>query len=137
MVAEFGIVLVFLLFGAGFILVNLLAGSLLRPSNPTPEKLTTYECGEEPVGGAWVRFNHRYYIVALVFLIFEVEIAAVLPVAVVLRRWAGEPGAAPWVALAEVLLFVGILGLGLVYAWAKGHLEWVRPQPKHGARASA
>ncbi len=134
MIGEFGIVLVFLLFGGAFILVNMVVGSFLRPTNPTPEKLTTYECGEEPTGGAWVRFNNRYYIVALIFLIFEVEIAAVLPVAVVLRRWTQDPMRDPWIALWELLLFVGILGLGLVYAWVKGHLDWVRPTPKYGSK---
>ncbi len=76
------------------------------------------------MGSAWVNFNIRFYVVALIFIIFEVEIAFIFPVATVFRRWV-EGGAGVF-ALAEVLLFIGILFLGLVYAWAKGDLEWVK-----------
>jgi NADH-quinone oxidoreductase subunit A len=76
------------------------------------------------MGSAWVNFNIRFYIVALIFIIFEVEIAFVFPVAVVFRRWL-ESGQGVF-AFIEILLFIGILFLGLVYAWAKGDLEWVK-----------
>ena len=84
---EFANVLVFLGFGA--LLVALMTGLswLLRPHNPEPGKLETYECGEAPVGPAWFNFNPRFYIVALIYIIFDVEIAFIYPVATVFKRW--------------------------------------------------
>jgi len=108
----------------GFVGVNLLIGKLLRPSNPQIRKLSTYECGEPALGSAWVNFNIRFYIVALIFIIFEVEIAFVFPVAAVFRHWI-ENGQGLF-AFVEILVFIGILFLGLIYAWAKGDLEWVK-----------
>jgi NADH-quinone oxidoreductase subunit A len=124
---DFAVVGIFLLFGLIFIGVNLFVGKLLRPSKPSPEKGIAYECGEDPVGTPWIRFNNRFYLVGLVFIIFEVEVAAILPVAVVLKERARQGTGG--VALAELLLFAGILFLGLVYTWVKGNLEWVRPRP--------
>ena len=121
---DFANVLVFLGLGLAFVGVNLLIGRLLRPSNPQVRKLSTYECGEPASGSAWVNFNIRFYIVALIFIIFEVEIAFVFPVATAFRRWI-ESGNGLF-AFVEILVFVGILFLGLVYAWAKGDLEWVK-----------
>ena len=85
MLFDFANVLVFTALGLGFVGVNLLIGKLLRPSNPQTRKLSTYECGEPATGSAWVNFNIRFYLVALVFIIFEVEIAFLFPVAVVFR----------------------------------------------------
>src|SRR5438270_4644128 len=124
MLFDFANVLVFTALGLGFVGVNLLIGKLLRPSNPQARKLSTYECGERAMGSAWVNFNIRFYIVALIFIIFEVEIAFIFPVATVFRRWV-EGGEGVF-ALVEVLLFIGILFLGLVYAWVRGDLEWIR-----------
>ncbi len=124
MLFDFANVLVFTAVGAAFVGVNLLMGRLLRPANPQARKLSTYECGEPASGSAWVNFNMRFYIIALIFIIFEVEIAFVFPVAVAFRRWI-ESGRGLF-AFVEILLFVGILFLGLVYAWAKGDLEWVK-----------
>lgn len=124
MLLDFANVFVFTLAAVGFIGVTLLIGRLLRPSNPQERKLSTYECGEPAAGSAWVNFNIRFYIVALIFIIFEVEIAFVFPVAAVFRRWI-ESGQGLF-AFVEILVFVGILFLGLVYAWAKGDLEWVK-----------
>ena len=104
--------------------LGLLIGRLLRPYNPQAQKLSTYECGEPAMGSAWVNFNIRFYLVALIFIIFEVEIAFLFPVASVFRRWV-EGGVGVF-ALIEILLFVGILFLGLIYAWVKGDLEWVK-----------
>src|SRR5438445_4698816 len=87
MLFDFANVLVFTVLGLGFVGVNLLIGKLLRPSNPQERKLSTYECGEPATGSAWVNFNIRFYLVALIFIIFEVEIAFIFPVAAVFRRW--------------------------------------------------
>jgi NADH-quinone oxidoreductase subunit A len=124
MLFDFANVLVFTVLGLGFVGVNLLIGKLLRPSNPQERKLSTYECGEPASGSAWVNFNIRFYLVALIFIIFEVEIAFIFPVAAVFRRWI-ENGQG-FFAFVEILVFVGILFLGLIYAWAKGDLEWVK-----------
>jgi NADH-quinone oxidoreductase subunit A len=124
MLFDFANVLVFTVLGLAFVGVNLLIGKLLRPSNPQVRKLSTYECGEPSSGSAWVNFNIRFYLVALIFIIFEVEIAFIFPVATVFRRWI-ENGQG-FFAFVEILVFIGILFLGLVYAWAKGDLEWVK-----------
>jgi NADH-quinone oxidoreductase subunit A len=124
MLSDFANVLVFAVVGASFVGVNLLIGRLLRPSNPQTRKLDTYECGEPAVGSAWVNFNIRFYIVALIFIIFEVEIAFIFPVATVFRRWI-EEGQGIF-AFIEAFLFIGILFIGLVYVWRKGDLEWVK-----------
>jgi NADH-quinone oxidoreductase subunit A len=124
MLFDFANVLVFLGLGLAFVGVNLLIGRILRPANPQARKLSTYECGEPATGSAWVNFNVRFYIVALIFIIFEVEIAFVFPVATAFRRWT-ENGQGLF-AFVEILIFVGILFLGLIYAWAKGDLEWVK-----------
>ena len=124
MLFDFANVLVFTALGAAFVGVNLLIGKLLRPNNPQERKLSTYECGEPATGSAWVNFNIRFYVVALIFIVFEVEIAFVFPVATAFRRWveSGQGG----FAFVEILIFIAILMLGLVYAWAKGDLEWVK-----------
>ena len=124
MLYNFANVLAFLILGAAFVGVNLLIGRLLRPNNPQENKLTTYECGEPVVGSAWVNFNIRFYIVALIFIIFEVEIAFIFPVATAYRHWV-DAGQGLF-AFIEILIFVAILILGLVYAWKKGDLEWVK-----------
>ncbi len=84
---HFANVLVFSILGLGLCAIHLALGRLLRPHNPEAKKLTTYECGEPPTGGAWINFNIRFYLIALVFVIFEIEIAFIVPVAVVFRDW--------------------------------------------------
>jgi NADH-quinone oxidoreductase subunit A len=112
-------VLVFTIVACLFAFGSLTIGRVLRPNKPTPEKLTTYECGEEAIGSAWVQFNVRFYIVALIFLIFDVEIALLLPWTVIFKKIG-------LLALVEVLVFVGILVAGFIYVWAKGDLEWLK-----------
>ena len=99
-------------------------GWLLRPKVDEEQKLGIYECGETPMERAWFNFNPRFYIVALVFLIFDVEVAFTYPVAVVFKKWVAQGNGL--YAFFEILLFVGILGVGLAYVWIKGDLEWVR-----------
>jgi NADH-quinone oxidoreductase subunit A len=124
MLFDFANVLVFTALGLGFVGFNLLIGKLLRPANPQVRKLSTYECGEPATGSAWVNFNIRFYLVALIFIIFEVEIAFIFPVATVFRGLV-ESGDGLF-AFAKIFLFVGIQFLGLIYSWVKGDLEWVR-----------
>lgn len=125
---HFGNVLVFTLLGLGLCALHLALGRLLRPYNPEAKKLTTYECGEPPTGSAWINFNLRFYLIALVFVIFEVEIAFMVPVVVTFREWVLKGQGL--FALVEILLFLGILVVGLVYVWAKKDLEWVKRVPQ-------
>ncbi|MBJ02144.1 MAG: NADH-quinone oxidoreductase subunit A [Planctomycetes bacterium] len=123
-------VLVFACVGLVFVFANLLIASIVRPKRKTTRGLEVYECGEEPIGGAWIQFDIRYYTVALVYVIFAVEIAFLFPWAIVLGdAMAGEGAAAGTeiglFALVEGLLFILILFLGLAYVWAKGDLDWV------------
>ena len=125
---QFGNVLVFTLLALFLAAFHLALGSLLRPANPEARKLTTYECGEPPTGSAWINFNIRFYLIALVFVIFEVEVAFIFPVAVVFRDWVLKGQGL--FALGEILLFLGILAVGLVYVWAKRDLEWIKRVPQ-------
>lgn len=121
---HFGNVLVFTLLGLGLCAFHMILGSFLRPYNPETKKLTTYECGELPTGSAWINFNIRFYLIALVFVIFAIEVAFIFPVAVAFRDFvlAGNG----LFALAEIFLFLGILSVGLVYVWVKRDLEWIK-----------
>lgn len=113
---------IFVLFGAAFVLLNLTVGSLVRPRLPTPEKSDIYECGEPAVGSSWVQFDLRFYILALVFLIFDVEVALFYPWAV---AFGADPDVRP-VALVDMLFFFGVLLVGFAYLWRFGYLDWVR-----------
>lgn len=124
MLMAYAGVAAFFLVAIVFVLAALIAGKLLRPSNLYEKKLETYECGEEPVGPAWFNFNPRFYIIALIYIVFDVEIAFIYPVATVFKRWV-EQGSGLF-ALVEIVIFVAILMVGLVYVWKKGDLEWIR-----------
>ncbi len=119
--AQHSSILTFLVLGFGFAAFNLVLWWFLRPSRASEEKLTTYECGENPTGPAWIRFNIRFYVIALVFVVFDVEAVFLLPWAVVFR----ELGA---LAYLEGLVFLAILAVALAYVWRKGDLAWVRPE---------
>lgn len=129
--SGFGEILLFIIGGALFVLVTLLVARLIRPDRPNEEKLTTYESGEDPLGTAWGQFNPRFYIIALIFILFDVEIVFLFPWATVFgQRELIEQtdGVWGWFALIEMVIFIFILALGLAYAWAKGFLDWVKPQ---------
>ena len=98
---------------------------------PHPEKAAPYECGEDPVGSAHVRFNIRFFLVALVFLVLDVELLLTIPVAVVFREALGA--GAGWLALGEVVVFLALAFLALVYVWVRGDLDWIRlvRPPRH------
>jgi len=121
MLFDFASILVFLVFGALFVCVNLLLSRIIQTRNPFPMKLSTYECGELPVGDSWIQFNIRFYVIALAFLIFDVEIVFLFPWAVVFKDLG-------LFAFVEMMIFVGILLVGLAYVWAKGDLEWDKPK---------
>ncbi len=124
MLNEFAKVLLFLIIGAIFVAGGLIINRLIRPHRPNTEKSTIYECGEEPIGNPWIKFNIRFYTIALTFLIFDVEVVFLFPWAVVYK----ELGL---FAFIEMVIFLSILILGYVYAWAKKDLEWDKPKPKY------
>src|SRR6185436_10714505 len=109
-------------------------GRLLRPANPEAATLSSYECGEPATGSAWINFNIRFYLIALVFLVFDVELAFMYPVVAVFKGWIADGRGL--FALVELLLFIGILAVGLVYVWAKGDLDWVKRVPDEHAPAA-
>ena len=124
----FGILLFII---AGFLMSfgALVAGRLLRPKLGHPEKAAPYECGEPAVGESWVQFDLRFYVVALVFIIFEVEIALFWPWAVIFGSAdaATAQGAAiKAMALYDMLFFFGVVVVGFVFLWKFGYLDWVR-----------
>jgi NADH-quinone oxidoreductase subunit A len=107
----------FLLVGGALALILVTIPRWLAPKQPSEMKSRTYECGEEPVGEPWIRFRVEYYVFALMFVVFDVEAVFLYPWAVIVKKL-GVYG------LAEMTIFIGILLLGLAYAWRKGALEW-------------
>ncbi len=121
MLTDFGRIFAFMLMAVVFVIVAIFAAKLIRPSRPSKEKLLTYECGEDTIGSPWVKFNIRFYVVALIFLIFDVEIVLLIPWALVYKEF-GFGG----FLVGAIFLF--LLGLGMAYEWRKGDLEWVKPK---------
>ncbi len=139
---DFGTVLVFAIVAVGFAVAMVTVSRLVGPKHPNPEKATTYECGERPIGSAWFNFNPRFYLVALVFVIFEVDVAFTLPVVTVYRSWVAVSPSFAWIAFAELFIFTAILVVGLVWVWAHGDLAWVKtlgaaPKPAAGSAESS
>jgi len=121
---------IFLGFGLGFVLLNLLVGKIVRPSLPNREKSAIYECGEPTIGSSWVQFDLRFYIVALFYLVFDVEVALIYPWAVVYREF-------PLEALVLGAPFLGIIVVGYAYEWYSGSLDWVRSSISSGFKGTA
>jgi NADH-quinone oxidoreductase subunit A len=121
MLTEFGKAFIFILLGAIFVVAIVYLSKLIRPARPTKEKLTTYECGENPEGSPWIKFNIRFYVVALIFLIFDVEVVLLIP-------WALGYKAFGMTGFLVGLIFLVLLGLGMAYEWRKGDLEWEKPK---------
>lgn len=132
-ISEFGEVLLFLIGGIVFLMVSMFLAKLIRPSRPNSQKLATYESGEEPISTAWTQFNIRFYIVALIFILFEVELIFLFPWAAVYSRKElidETNGLWGWFSFAEMVIFILVLALGLAYAWVNGLLDWVKPEQK-------
>ena len=135
---DFGAVLVFAIVAAGFAFGGITLSRLAGPRAPNPNKASIYECGERPIGVAWFNFNPRFYLVALVFVIFEVDIALTFPVVAVYRQWVEASPTLAWVAFGELFLFTAILTVGLAWVWAHGDLDWIKSLTgaSHGAPAA-
>lgn len=145
MIYQFIAPLVFLLLAVLFVAAMIVVPKLIRIQNRYPGKTSIYECGEEAIGSSWIRFNLRFYVVAIIFIIFEVEVLFLIPWAVVFRDMSLPVGtvtpsgveAIGFLAFMEVFVFVLILVVGLAYVWNKGYLDWVLEKtavptkPKH------
>jgi NADH-quinone oxidoreductase subunit A len=119
---QYGLIAIFtvvaVIVPTSMLLISYMASRVgIRPHNPTPEKLDIYECGVETIGGRWNQFHFRYYLFAILFVIFDVEVVFLYP-------WATQFLRLELFALIEMAVFVLILLVGLVYAWRKGDLEW-------------
>lgn len=123
MLTEFGKIFIFIILAIVFVTITLFLNKLIRPDRPTHEKKKVYECGENPEGSPWVKFNIRFYVVALIFLIFDVEVVLLFPWALTYKDF----GAYGFVV---GIIFLLVLFLGMAYEWRKGDLEWARPNPK-------
>src|SRR6476646_5301511 len=121
-------VLIMIGLGVGFAAVMIGLSVLLGPRHPTPEKLAPYECGMPPVGDARERQSVKFYLVAMIFLLFDIEIAFLYPWAMALRTLG-------WSGFVQVVLFMALLLAGYVYVWRKGALDW--GSTDHAARRSA
>ena len=126
MYRDFGTVLVAAILGIIMVAVPLIVQSLVAPSKKSKEKLETYECGEESEGSAWLQFNIRFYVIALIFLIFDVEVVFLFPWAVVFKDLG-------LLAMVEMAIFLVILIVGLAYVWVKDDLNWVKRKVKYAA----
>ncbi len=123
MLTEFGKIFIFILVAILFVIIAFIMAKLVRPARPTVDKSKIYECGEDPIGSPWIQFNIRFYVVALIFLIFDVEIVLLFPWALTYQEFG-------FYGFAVGIIFLLILGLGMAYEWRKGDLEWARPKIK-------
>ena len=110
-------ILIMIALGAGFALISVLLSTVLGPKKPTPEKLAPYECGMPPVGDARERHPVKFYLVAMIFLLFDIEVAFLYPFAMALRDLG-------WTGFVQILVFFLLLVGGYVYVWRKGVLDW-------------
>ncbi len=117
MITEFGKILLFMLIAVILVVGGVLTAFLIRPSKKTYEKQLTYECGEDPVGTPWNKFNIRFYVTALIFLIFDVEVVLLFPWAIQFKQY-GLAG------LLIGVIFIILLGVGMLYEVAKGDINW-------------
>lgn len=125
MYSDFAPIPVFAVLSVVLIGVALFLQRILAPAEKTALKLSVYECGEEVEGPAWIQFNIRFYVIALIFLIFDVEVVLLFPWAVVFKDLG-------WVAFIEMLIFLGILTVGLVAVWRRRDLDWVKMKVPYG-----
>ena len=116
-------ILMFVLVGVAIGVLPVAMGFLLAPSRPDPEKLSPYECGFEAFEDARMKFDVRYYLVAILFILFDLEIAFLFPWATIFKDIVAAESIKMF-GFVEMLVFVAILVIGYVYAWAKGALEW-------------
>ena len=123
MLENYFSVLVFILIGLAFGVAPMFVGWLVALKRPSPGKLAPYECGFEPFEDARIKFDVRYYLIAIIFILFDLEIAFLFPWATIFKEIVADPVIRTF-GFVEMLVFLGILLIGYVYAWAKGALDW-------------
>ena len=116
-------VLLFILIGIAVGIVPLVLGYILGPNRPDPAKNSPYECGFEAFEDARMKFDVRYYLIAILFILFDLEVAFLVPWATIFKEIVGTESL-KWFGFVEMLVFITILVVGYVYAWAKGALDW-------------
>lgn len=121
MLFNFSVVFAFFIIVFVFVFGVLIFAAFIRPKKPNPDKNTIYECGEPTIGSSWIRYNIRFYTIALVYLIFDVELIFLFPIAIHVKKLG-------MIAFIEMGVFVVVLAVGLVYAWKNGNLDWIRPR---------
>ncbi len=132
-IQSFGSVLIYLIGAVVFVLVGMSVARILRPSAPNSEKLESYECGEEASGTAWTTFHVRFYILAIIFLLFEAELVFLFPWSVVYadkKLILESNGVWLWIAIIQMAVFLTLLIVGYIFAWQNGFLDWVSPNRK-------
>ena len=117
MIDNWLLILLLMVMAVGFGAVAVILSRVLGPRNPTPEKMAPYECGMPAVGDARERQSVRFYLIAMIFLLFDIEVAFLYPWALALRRLG-------WAGYVQVVLFTAVLAAGYVYVWKKGALDW-------------
>ena len=125
MYQDFSPIIIFILLAIALVILPLILQSLMSPkNNKDGDKLISYECGELPEGSAWIKFNIRFYIIALIFIIFDVEVIFMFPWAVVFQDLG-------LLAFVEMMMFLLILLVGFAYVWVKSDLDWVKMKLKY------
>ncbi|CDM64429.1 NADH dehydrogenase subunit A [Pyrinomonas methylaliphatogenes] len=117
-------ILLMFIVAAGFAVSQVLISQLIGPKRRTPTKLMPYECGKDPVGSARERFSVKFYLVAMIFVLFDIELIFLVPWAVVFKRLAGPEFGLGTLMYVEMMLFIALLFVGFVYIWKKGILDW-------------
>lgn len=128
--SEFGKILLFMLLGIAFILIGMAVNAFLKKRNPNDIKNSTYECGEITEGPSRIPFNMRFYIIAIIFLLFDVELIFLFPWSTIFADKNLLSTVPHWAMfnMIEMGIFIFVLLLGLAYVWRKGDLEWIRPE---------
>lgn len=130
MLTDFGLILLFTLGGFFLFFSVMTIARIVRKDKPNEQKLSTYESGEAPSGNASVRFNNRFYVIALVFVLFDVELIFLFPWATVFgnAQYIEETnGLWGWFTIIEMFIFVLVLIVGLAYVWRRGYIDWIKP----------
>jgi len=127
--SEYGKILLIAIVGVLLVCATILLAKTLSPKKPNPIKLSTYECGEEAIGSSWIQINSRFYVIALVFLLFDVELIFVFPWATIFgnKELVAADGRWGWFTMIEMGMFLGILVIGLIYVWKRGDISWIKP----------
>jgi len=121
---EFLLILIFVVISVGFVFVALLLGKFVRPSVKDDEKITTYECGERPFSKAWFNYNPRFYLFAIIFIVFDVAVAVAMPSFVTLKYFINQNDYSAVVV--ALVVFLVIMLVPLSYVWIKGDLDWIK-----------